>query len=193
MNIDGAGQWSFPIAPDMSQQRASRNGFSPVLDKVLEQSNLSLRQVHSGSIARQRQATEIHAPLPELMRNDFRFFRFARPHQENFDSSAEVLKIDGLDQIIIGTRIEYLHTMWNLGAVRQHEERYFDLALPEVQADIHRIQPRLGVIDEDQIETVGQSRIGVEFRSGGDGDAISPSLQGIRNVLACADVFANQK
>jgi hypothetical protein len=98
------------------------------------------------------------------MRSDFRPLIPVRAAQQNFNSRAEVLGIDGFDQIIVRAGIEYLHAMGNLCPVSQHHQRHFDMALAKLRADIHRVQARLGMIDDDQVKAVSQAGIGTEFQ-----------------------------
>src|SRR5919107_4220304 len=131
-NLDGVRCCKGIVAPHLFEQALARHDDAFVAHEVLEQLELTLRELDLALLAPHLVRVGVELEVAD----DERRAPVRRPAaQERAQAREQLLALEGLDEVVVGARVEALDARLDCVARREHEDR--DVALlAQVASDV---------------------------------------------------------
>lgn len=168
----------------------ARQNVSGALEQELHESKLPGRQSDVATITGNpvRGRIQHHAEMLDLRGGSARFAAQERP-----DPRGQLIEVEGLDQIVVGSRVESLHPVGDCVPGRDDEYRQSGMTRPQALQHVQPVPPGQPQVEQEQIELLGAQHLlgGIALVHPIDREAIAPQTG--TNRLADHRVIFNEQ
>src|SRR3954451_15761396 len=172
------------IAPDLVEQPLARDHDALVAHQVLEQLELALRELDAALAAVHLVRVRVELQVARGQRGG----AARRPAaQQRAHAGQQLLALEGLDEVVVGARVEALDARLQRVASGEHEDR--DVAVgAQPLGHLHAVQAREAEVEQDDIGHVGPGVAQRALSVADEADLVALQAQGTLQRLGDLDI-----
>src|SRR6266481_3018378 len=154
VNVNGAGQHSGFIAPNLAQQFITRKRSAAWGDKVAEQLKLARGEFDLLTVAKHLGAPKVYNDRAKAKRVERLGCARRGPAapQQRFQPRQQLERLEWFAKIVIRAQLQAQDFVDYLASRRQHQNRRRDTALPQIAAHIKAVFARQHDVQNDHVE-----------------------------------------
>src|SRR4051794_17882297 len=182
-DLDGVRRRERVVAPDVLEQPLARDDDALVAHEVLQQLELALGELDDAVAA----PDLVRVGVQREVRNDQRGGAARRPAaQQRAQAGQQLLALEGLEQVVVGARVQALDARLQRVAGGEHEDRHV-VGLAQPAGHVHAVELGQPEVEDDEVghEVVGRA----EGRLAVGGDARLVALEAQRALQDLGDVL----
>src|SRR5687768_10966636 len=171
VDVDRACGWHGVVAPHFVEEFFAGQRGASMFDEVLQQLELARRNFERPSRLRHLRPAEVDPHLAELVALR-RMRRRGRTSQFGLDACQQLHHLEGFGDVVVCAEFEADDLVDDLSPGREHDDRSFDRAFPQLLEHVETTQTRQHYVEQYEVERFAGRALQSTFPIGGDIDGI---------------------
>src|SRR3990172_11620383 len=169
IDVDDIGERVFAVAPDLVEDTGAGEDPAGRTHQQLEDSELLGRELDGIAAAPYFEQLPIENEIGNLQDVGARR-EIVRAAHQRLDAGQQLVKIEGLGEVVVGAYLEYLDLVLQRIHGGQHEDRRIVALEPQALANVIAVHVGKHEIEHDDVELAGLGKVDPLAAGGGDGN-----------------------